>query len=55
MQADAEDHAKFAVCGTASAYLLRAMKINPVPAGFVERSWGVEGIADRRNVRSVRP
>jgi hypothetical protein len=29
------DHAKFVVIGIASPYLLPAMKINPVPAGFV--------------------
>jgi ATP-dependent DNA ligase len=31
----AEDHAKFVVSGTASAYLLRAMKFESLPAGFV--------------------
>jgi bifunctional non-homologous end joining protein LigD len=35
LQAEAEEHAKFVVAGTASAYLLRAMKIKPLPAGFV--------------------
>jgi ATP-dependent DNA ligase len=35
LQAEAEDHAKFVVTGTASAYRLPAMKINPLPAGFV--------------------
>jgi hypothetical protein len=35
LQAEAEDHAKFVVTGIASAYLLRAMNINPLPAGFV--------------------
>jgi ATP-dependent DNA ligase len=35
LPAEAEDHAKFVVTGTASAYLVPAMKINPLPAGFV--------------------
>jgi hypothetical protein len=35
LQAEAEDHAKFVVTATALAYLLPAMKINPLPAGFV--------------------
>jgi bifunctional non-homologous end joining protein LigD len=35
LQAEAEDHAKFVVTGIASAYLLPAMKVNPLPAGFV--------------------
>jgi hypothetical protein len=35
LRAEAEDHAKFVVTGTAPAYLLPAMKINPLPAGFV--------------------
>jgi hypothetical protein len=35
LQAEAEDHAKFVDTGIASAYLLQAMKINPLPAGFV--------------------
>jgi hypothetical protein len=35
LQAEAEDHAKFVVTGTASAYLLLAMKFMPLPAGFV--------------------
>jgi bifunctional non-homologous end joining protein LigD len=35
LQAKAEDHAKFFVTGIASAYLFPAMKINPLPAGFV--------------------
>jgi hypothetical protein len=34
LQTEAEDHAKF-VAGIASAYLLRAMKTNPLPAGSV--------------------
>jgi ATP-dependent DNA ligase len=33
--AEAEDDAKFVVAGTASAYLLRTMKINPLPTGFI--------------------
>jgi hypothetical protein len=32
-QAEAEDHAKFVVTGIASAYLLPAMKINPLSTG----------------------
>jgi hypothetical protein len=32
LQTDAEDHAKCVVTGIAPAYLLRAMKINPLPA-----------------------
>jgi hypothetical protein len=35
LQAEAEEDAKFVVTSTASAYLLSAMKINPLPAGFV--------------------
>jgi bifunctional non-homologous end joining protein LigD len=35
LQAAAEDHAEFVVTGTASAYLRRAMKFKPHPAGFV--------------------
>jgi ATP-dependent DNA ligase len=35
LQAEVEDRAKFVVTATASAYLLRTMKINPLPAGFV--------------------
>ncbi len=35
MQAEVDDHAKFVVAAAASAYLLPAMKINPLPAGFV--------------------
>jgi ATP-dependent DNA ligase len=35
LQAEAEDHAKFVVTGISSAYFLLAMKINPLPAGFV--------------------
>jgi ATP-dependent DNA ligase len=35
LQAKVEDHTKFVVTSTASAYLLPAMKINPLPAGFV--------------------
>jgi bifunctional non-homologous end joining protein LigD len=35
LQAEPEDHAKFVVTGTASAYLLRAMKFKPLPVGFV--------------------
>jgi ATP-dependent DNA ligase len=37
LQAEAETHAtcKFVVTGAASPYLLRAMKIKPLPAGFV--------------------
>jgi ATP-dependent DNA ligase len=35
LQAEAEDHARFVVTGTASAYLLRAMKTKSLPAGFV--------------------
>jgi hypothetical protein len=35
LQAEAEDHAKFVVTGSVSAYLSLAMKINPLPAGFV--------------------
>jgi hypothetical protein len=35
LQAEAEDHAKSVVAGIASAYLLPAMKINFLPAGFV--------------------
>jgi bifunctional non-homologous end joining protein LigD len=31
----AEDHAKFVVASSASAYLIRAMNIKPFPAGFV--------------------
>jgi ATP-dependent DNA ligase len=34
LQTEAEDYAKFAT-GIASAYLLRAMKTNPLPAGSV--------------------
>jgi hypothetical protein len=32
---EVKDHAKFVVTGMASAYLLPAMKINPLPAGFI--------------------
>jgi ATP-dependent DNA ligase len=35
VQGEAEDHAKFVVTGFASAYLLPAMKVNPLPASFV--------------------
>jgi ATP-dependent DNA ligase len=35
LQAETEDHAKFVVTGTAPAYLLWAMKIKPLWAGFV--------------------
>jgi hypothetical protein len=35
LQAEADDHVKFVVTGTASAYLFGAMKIKSVPAGFV--------------------
>jgi hypothetical protein len=35
LQAKAEDHAKFVVTGIASAHLLQATGINPLPAGFV--------------------
>jgi ATP-dependent DNA ligase len=35
LQTEAEDHGKFVVTGTASAYLLPAMKIPRLPAGFV--------------------
>jgi bifunctional non-homologous end joining protein LigD len=35
LRAKVEDHAKFVVNGFASAYLLPAMTINPLPAGFV--------------------
>jgi hypothetical protein len=35
LQAETEDHAKFVVTGIASAYLLFAMKIKPLWAGFV--------------------
>jgi ATP-dependent DNA ligase len=35
LQAEAEDHAKFVVTGTAWAYLLAAMKIKRLPDGFV--------------------
>jgi ATP-dependent DNA ligase len=35
LQAEAGDHAKFVDTCTASAYLLRAMKFKPLPAGFV--------------------
>jgi ATP-dependent DNA ligase len=35
LQAEAEDHAKFVVTGAALAYLLGAMKINPLPTGFI--------------------
>jgi bifunctional non-homologous end joining protein LigD len=35
LRAGAEEHAKFVVAATASAYLLPAMKINLLPAGFV--------------------
>jgi bifunctional non-homologous end joining protein LigD len=35
LQAEAEDHAKLVVTGIAAAYLLRAMKFNSLPAGFV--------------------
>jgi hypothetical protein len=35
LQAEAEDHAKFVVTGTALAYRRPLMKINPLPAGFV--------------------
>jgi ATP-dependent DNA ligase len=35
LQAEAEDHAKLVVTGTAPAYLFPAMNINPLPAGFV--------------------
>jgi hypothetical protein len=35
LQAAAEDDAKFVVTGPASAYLCRAMKFKPHPAGFV--------------------
>jgi hypothetical protein len=35
LQAESEGHAEFVVTGAAPAYLLRAMKINPIPAGFV--------------------
>jgi hypothetical protein len=34
-EAEAQDHAKFVVTSTASAYLIPAMKINALPAGFV--------------------
>jgi bifunctional non-homologous end joining protein LigD len=34
-KAEAQDHAKFVVTGIASAYLFPAMKINPLPTGFV--------------------
>jgi ATP-dependent DNA ligase len=35
LQAEAEDHAKSVVTGTASPYPHTAMKINPISAGFV--------------------
>jgi bifunctional non-homologous end joining protein LigD len=35
LRAEAEDHAKFVVAATASAYPLRAMKIERLPTGFV--------------------
>jgi hypothetical protein len=35
LQAEAEDHARFVVTGTASTYLPPAMKIKHLPAGFV--------------------
>jgi hypothetical protein len=35
LQTETGDHAKFVVTGTASAYLLWAMKIKPLWAGFV--------------------
>jgi hypothetical protein len=35
LQAEGDGHAKFVVAGAASAYLLPAMKINPLPAGFI--------------------
>jgi ATP-dependent DNA ligase len=35
LQAEGEDHAKFIVTSIASAYLVQAMKINSLPAGFV--------------------
>jgi bifunctional non-homologous end joining protein LigD len=35
LQAEPHDHTKFVVTDIASAYFLRAMKINPLPAGFV--------------------
>jgi ATP-dependent DNA ligase len=35
LKAATADHAKFVVTGTASAYLLRAMKFKPLPAWFV--------------------
>jgi hypothetical protein len=35
LQAQAEGHAKVVVAGVASAYFSPAMKINPLPAGFV--------------------
>jgi hypothetical protein len=40
LRAEAEGHAKFVVGGSASAYPLRAMKINRLPVGFVTRSTG---------------
>jgi hypothetical protein len=39
MQAEAEDHAKFVVTGIASAYLLPAMKIKPLPAATSHEFW----------------
>jgi bifunctional non-homologous end joining protein LigD len=38
LQAEAEDHAKFVVTGSAPAYLLAAMKIKRLPVGFVVRA-----------------
>jgi hypothetical protein len=35
LHAEAEDHAKFVVAATTSAYLLRAMKIKRLRARFV--------------------
>jgi hypothetical protein len=40
--AEAEGHAKLVVAATASAYLLRAMKINPLPAGFAVPAEAIE-------------
>jgi hypothetical protein len=35
LQVEAEDHVTFVVTDSASVYLLRAMKIKPLPVGFV--------------------
>jgi ATP-dependent DNA ligase len=47
LQAGTEDHAKFVVIATTPAYLLRAMEIKPLPAGFGIRAQPVKASKPR--------